>query len=1647
MAGAFFDEPAAHAQVGDNDYVDVAVILEVPDQFSKVLFRELNIIVMNNGTRTAYDVEVVVDIGYPEDTGHYHLTAPIPFGQMPVGSVSLENNNRTLRWSIPALGGLQREEISDARIVHKPTVTDPEFDNSLLPYEHFGEVTTSSFESNLHKGNNTSRVWSYIYDENSQQYRQAAGNYTVVVTVDDPSPSAGDTVNFTIAADLEKPSGYTGIYVPPIDTRVDIELTGGLTVSGTPTYASGALRTSTVPDSVSYSSGVFTVGTLTADYVTQHAVTLPITVASSAVVSEQCLTATLTGNPPPGTGPLDDDISDNMARLCLGQAPPYYSSADLLEFVSHPCVGESDHPCDSTDDVRVRAITAADPPVVLGVGIPLIHVPDDSKTRKYDDDTNSVNAGDIVSWQAPVDISVDTFTSEHERWTDVSASFSYEMPGKENFDKLHIFGIGLTALLSNGQRQAVFLATYDPGATGNGPFELVGEFEKLGTYKVQYATTSTHDNDTPSDTDDDVEYSATGSFIFHVGPMADLTVEDGGTSPHVAADRNALTIVAINNGPDDSPGTQITGLPTGAQVVHISQGSYDSSDGEWDLGKLRVSDYYRSRNEPDRTLVLSASSGDTADVNISNSDYDVCVGPKSNPVNLAHTTQSACENVTDASWNSTPVYDHNDTNNTATITARAGTGGVGEGIPALDTPSVHSPSVSLMWDEIDYLYGGIVKHYEMQWSSTGTGGWRQLEDDITATESLDPDIEAGETRYYRARAVNEAGVSGPWSAPKSAMVEEEVMATAGAPGKPVLAAAPKDPDRREEILVSWTKPVENGSPIVSYTLEVSDTGSATSWSDSGATLDGSATSWTHTGLTGSTRKFYRLLATNLCDANNPAIECHSLWSDPVSATTDAPGQSGPPINVMATPDGDSAIDIAWNPPVDDGGSPIRYYEVQWSADGTSGWSNAGSTPDGDTLTLKNTGMTFGTTRHYRVAARNSVTLGAWSDPPVSATTLAGVPGQPDLTASATDANTIELTWTVPADNGSAIIRYELEWSPDGSDGSWVSLINPPETDTSYSDGGHEPGTERYYRIRAVNGATPGEGSWSTVRSAKTPPAVPGAPTLWADANGQNAIDLQWEPPFNDGGAEISEYELHVSTDGTANSYTRLASLTATGRSYTHSGLQPGDERYYQLRARNQAGWGEFSEDASAATLTAVPATPDLTAQANGSSEIKLSWTKPDDRGSDILSYQLQQSDDGNVWSDLDGNISAGDTEYAHAGLSGGTTKHYRIRAFNGNGAGEWSATRSARTDAGGPDAPELTLTVIDDNRIDLSWTVSADNGSPISGYWVERSLDGDALWERLTSNNQTTAYSDTILYRSMTRYYRVAAFNGAGTGSYSDAKSAMTTGDPATAPGAPTLFRLSEVTRNQVTVAWEPPEDDGGVPVSGYKYEAALPCEDDPNTADNESESNCGYGGEDIQDTTGTSARISVSADGDYYFRVRAVNLIGEGEWSRDIQATLRPSGSEQVRVSPTTVNVNEGATVTYTISLSTAPPHPVTVSVQPRGPAGSEDLRDEILKYQGSILIPSGWTHPQGQDWSDQTHDWSQGVKVTFNAPEDSDAEDDIAVVDHYVFPVPYSHYQPCEGHADAQQCRQDWDDAWASSPYRFLTGASVIVTVSDND
>ena len=115
-------------------------------------------------------------------------------------------------------------------------------------------------------------------------------------------------------------------------------------------------------------------------------------------------------------------------------------------------------------------------------------------------------------------------------------------------------------------------------------------------------------------------------------------------------------------------------------------------------------------------------------------------------------------------------------------------------------------------------------------------------------------------------------------------------------------------------------------------------------------------------------------------------------------------------------------------------------------------------------------------------------------------TAVDIPNAPTgLTATADGENTINLSWTAPADNGgSAIASYNIQVSADydGSadppTGTWepldITVTDPvaPATMHTASHTGLDPNTERHYRVSATNSATPERtGPYSNVDGATT----------------------------------------------------------------------------------------------------------------------------------------------------------------------------------------------------------------------------------------------------------------------------------------------------------------------------------------------------------------------------------------------------------------------------------------------------------------------------------------------------------------------------------------------------------------------------------
>ena len=597
----------------------------------------------------------------------------------------------------------------------------------------------------------------------------------------------------------------------------------------------------------------------------------------------------------------------------------------------------------------------------------------------------------------------------------------------------------------------------------------------------------------------------------------------------------------------------------------------------------------------------------------------VCVEDSEQTVNTTetHDTQAECEAQTDAhtwtedvcassdggvrtgrtetecgGWFQGTVYEYNSDNNTATITARAGTGGVGAA--QVENTTV---SITVQWDPVGNVHGLSVSHYEIQWSEDGSTRWTTLVDDVMGTTYVDTGPEAGDTRHYRVRPVSQAGVAGPWTAVSSATA---TASTVEPPGKPTGLIATVS--NVSDIQLTWTAPT--GTPAAArYDIQISPDGT-TDWQPlvNGVTT----TSYTHSDVGYNVTRHYRVRA--LETQGQPGD-----WSDTASATTGNPAPLAP-ANLTALPNGLDGIIVAWDAADRNQGAPITHYEVEWSADGSTNWTSLNSNVSGTSIV--DTAPAEGATRHYRALAVNATSLkSGWSntDSATAATAVEDAPGKPTgLTAAVAGVSNIVLSWTAPS-GGVSPARYEIDYSNDGN-APWTPLANNV-TSTSHTHSNVGFGETRHYRVRALNSVGLA-GEWSATANATTGDPSPKAPAnVKALPNGLMGIIVAWDAADNNQGAPVTGYEVQWSADGNDPWDTLVSNVSGT--SHIDTAPAAGDTRHYRVRAVNATGktspWSTSASATAATEALEKPGKPTgLTATVSNVSDVLLSWTAAND---------------------------------------------------------------------------------------------------------------------------------------------------------------------------------------------------------------------------------------------------------------------------------------------------------------------------------------------------------------------------------------------------------------------------------------------------
>ncbi len=795
----------------------------------------------------------------------------------------------------------------------------------------------------------------------------------------------------------------------------------------------------------------------------------------------------------------------------------------------------------------------------------------------------------------------------------------------------------------------------------------------------------------------------------------------------------------------------------------------------------------------------------------------------------------------------------------------------------LAATTASSSAISLTWTA-PVNNGAAITSYTLQ-SKTGSGNFADVSTTIGASDTAytHTGLAATTIYTYRIRAVNSVG-DGAWS-------NEPSAATGTAPPSAItnLSATKDATNGATEIDLAWSAPSPNGAAITSYTLQ-RKTGSE-SFANVSTTIGASATSYSDTGLTPATEYTYRIRAAN---SVGPAG-----WSNEDSATTD----NAPPdgiTDLTATKDatnGKTEIDLTWSAPAANG-RPITGYTLQRKTG--SGTYADGSTVLGISATAySDTGLTPGTTYTYRVRAINSLGDGAWSNEP-SATTDKDAPADiTDLAATANGARGINLTWTAPNNHGEAITAYTLQRKTGSGTYADVatSTADIAVSATSYADTGLTPATEYTYRLRATNAIDDAE--WSNEPSATTAADVPDAITDLEATPGADdpyrSVDLEWTTPENNGAA-IDRYSVRVRWGtpeqmqwklvNTADAVVDGSKTTYTWDTSTTPNLTPGVTYRYDIFVRNSVGNSAGSNVATVTTqdtaapdaITDLAATKDAT---NGATEIDLSWTAPDANGEAITGYVLQRKTGSGTYATTTASIAASATSYSDTGLSPVTEYTYRLRAVNSRGNAAWSNEDSATTDPDVPDVIDDLVATKDatngETQINLTWSAPDANGSPITGYTIQRISDDRPTWTNLPSIPATaTSYSDTGLAPGNEHAYSIRATNSIGDAEWSS--HALATTDAAQVPTKITTLAATAASSTAINLSWTAPAERGSAIIS-YTLQRKTGAGSYATTTTEIA----------ADATTHTDSGLTPATA--YTYRISAVNSVGAGEWSNEPNA------------------------------------------------------------------------------------------------------------------------------------------------------------------
>ncbi|MGA1792948.1 MAG: fibronectin type III domain-containing protein, partial [Thermoplasmatota archaeon] len=487
--------------------------------------------------------------------------------------------------------------------------------------------------------------------------------------------------------------------------------------------------------------------------------------------------------------------------------------------------------------------------------------------------------------------------------------------------------------------------------------------------------------------------------------------------------------------------------------------------------------------------------------------------------------------------------------------------------------------------------------------------------------------------------------------------------------------------------------------------------------------------------------FYYIRAKNLALDSLPSLE---VQATPL-------GLPGTPINFKAL-GGYMKVDLSWDPPLTEGGTPILGYRMVRTDD-----PNEFSIDIPPTSTLyTDEEIVAGRDYDYVITAYNLVGESIPSAP-ITATPVSEPSSPMDLDLRSGD-GFVEISWEEPEMDGGMMIReYNLYRGISGA--APILLKTMGANVKKYNDTTVHNGLSYSYYVVAVNliGESP-----ATEPKEVIPMTLPGTPLSFIAVSGNEKVSMQWEEPMNDGGSMITSYRIRKVTGEEDPEF-----IDVVGLQYIDEDVENGETYTYSIASINSMGLSTWSKE-----VNVIPARPpealELYLISKSETHVHIGWNEPlSDGGSEILSYELYKGIF-DAAPKLYKTLDPGILNFNDTNVMPGTEYTYKVAAVNDVGPSP-TPDDLVVIPAGVPSSPMDISLGLHDGIIVITWNEPlSDGGDGIIDYFVHRTekSSGSSVSIDLEDNiiGPTFTYEDEDVIPGVTYEYYVTARNSIGHG-------------------------------------------------------------------------------------------------------------------------------------------------------------------------------------------------------------------------------------------------------------------------------------------